>query len=133
MMEKEILKNIATDKVEDSELKKFDQMVEKSWIGNPSSDFTRKVMNSLPSGDSFKIGLHVWGIIAGVSLVIILWGLGGFVTPEIKLSYQLPENLQIIETGTIELTQITKGFMVANALLLLLLLDRVIQRRNRAA
>lgn len=129
-MDKKELQKIRDDKADDLSVKKFDQIASRLIVSRPSTDFTSKVMSALP-GQGFKVGLHIWGILLGVVLVIVLWGVGGFVTPEMTLSFQLPENLKSIETGPIELTAMTKIFMIINGLLVLLLVDRIVQGKRR--
>lgn len=129
-MDKKELQKIKDDNAGDLSLKKFDELASRSVIGRPSSDFTSRVMSALP-GQGFKVGLHIWGILIGVVLVLVLWGLGGFATPEITLSIQAPEALKSINTGPIELTEMTKIFMIVNGLLVLLLIDRIVQGRRR--
>lgn len=123
-MEKELLKNIASDQASDRELEKFDRVNSEAW-SSPSSTFTDRVMNVLPKPS--RLGWHFWGISLGVVLVLVLWGVGGFVTPNVALSYE-GFNLGQFD---LELTEMTKGFMVANALLLLLFIDRVVQRKRK--
>lgn len=121
-MEKEELERIAQDSANQGELKRFDIQTESSLL-EPSADFTKKVMGALP-GPNATIGLHIWGILLGVALVLIIWAVGGFNSPTISL------DLDVLEES-VDLTQMTRAFMIANGLLILLLVDRIVQKRKR--
>ena len=124
-MERETLKRIVTDTANEEDILNFDTHQE-SFQQDVSAGFTDQVLNRLQRGSS-KIGIHVWGIVLGVITVLVLWGLGGFVTPEIALNYE------VLNIGDVELTEITQVFMMGNALLLLLVIDRIVQRKKKVA
>lgn len=104
----------------------FDEMAFSELSKEPSMDFTAKVMQGLAIRPSRKNGYQFWGILAGLAVVFVLWGLEGFRVPSLTLAFDY-----FGLDKSFEVTGMLKGFMMVNALLVLLLIDRAVQRRKR--
>lgn len=125
-MDKKLLEQIAKGEGNSEELDMFDKMAFSGVQKEPSEEFTSKVMQALPPRPTRRRNYQVWAIILGFLVAITVWGMEGFYMPQINFSMDY-----FGFDKSIEMNGMLQGFMMINAILVLLLIDRAVQRRKR--
>lgn len=130
-MDKKKLRELAEGSMDDSAIEKFDQVVSGEVVKTPKLNFTAEVMGTIQRKTVSRMGFfQVWSIILGVMVAIVVWALEGFVTPTINLDVNVP---LLNEMQSVDLSNATMVFMMVNALLVLVLIDRWFQHKKRTA
>ncbi len=125
-MDRKLIEQIARGDHEEG-IEQFDNMAFSGLPKEPSLDFTAKIMKNLPARPSKQIGYQFWGLMAGLVVVLVLWGMDGFYVPDFNVAFEY-----FGFNKSFEMTGMLKGFMMINALLVILLIDRAVQRRRKA-
>jgi xanthine/uracil permease len=130
-MDKKKLRELADGSTDDRAIEKFDQVISNEVIKPPKLNFTADVMGAIQRRAATRMGFfQVWSIILGVVVATVLWAIEGFAVPDIKLAVNLP---QVSQVQSVDVTNMTMVFMMVNALLVLLLIDRWFQHKKRTA
>jgi hypothetical protein len=130
-MDKKKLRELAEGSSDDLVIEKFDHVVANEVIKSPKLNFTAEVMGAIQRKTATRMGFfQVWSIILGVVVAIVVWALEGFVMPTISLNVNVPV---LNEVQSVDLSNATMVFMMINALLVLLLIDRWFQHKKRTA
>ncbi len=124
-MDRKLIEQIAKGEADDLMMNQFDELNFSHFSKEPSMDFTKKVMSSLPRRASKTLSYQTWGIIVGFILAGVLWSIEGFTLPDLTYAFDY-----FGFNKSFEMTGMLKGFMMINALLVLLLIDRALQRRR---
>ena len=130
-MDKKKLAEMAQGSADDRAIEQFDQMMTHEAIQTPRPNFTANVMAVIQRKTVSRMGFfQVWSIILGVVVAMLVWALEGFALPKMKLSLPIP---QVSQVQSVDMTNVTMVFMMVNALLVLVLIDRWFQHKKRTA
>jgi len=130
-MDKKKLAEMAQGSADDRAIEQFDQLMTSEIIKSPRLSFTADVMAVIQRKTVARMGFfQVWSIILGVVVAMLVWSLEGFALPEMNLSLPIP---QVSQVQSVDMTNVTMVFMMVNALLVLVLIDRWFQHKKRTA
>jgi len=130
-MDKKKLVEMAQGSADDRTIEKFDEVVKHEVLKAPSMNFTTNVMGAIQRRAASRMSfLQVWSIILGVVVAIVVWAIEGFATPNINIPVNVP---QLSQVQSIDVSNMTMVFMMVNALLVLVLIDRWFQYKKRTA
>lgn len=134
-MDKKQLHELAEDKANEEAIRQFDDWAATEAVRKPRATFVQNVMQGIAQPARKPSSFwHMWTIVLGVMVAIVLWAIEGFALPKMNVNVNLPqvENLPLPDTQSLDMTNVTMIFMSVNALLALFLIDRWYQHRKHA-
>jgi hypothetical protein len=126
-MDKDTIKKISDDAAGDAEVRAFDAMLKGALLQNPSARFTDRVMARIKPGVAGAGQMsQYWFVLAGIVLAGSLWLFGGLGNEAPSTDINLPQ----IVLPQVDYAIVGKGFGFVAVLLLLLVIDKVVNRRK---